>query len=218
MIEISQLKRDSRVLDYGCGTGIFFEELCEAGFQVVGLDLSPDMLRVAREAHPMVTCLCVDGTDVPVGSGSFDGVFCRGSLHHLPNVSAGLREISRVLRQGGVMVFSEPSNDSFVNRLARGRMYAASNEFHEEDEGFRRNEIMPILKEHGFSVEYSRGFGFLAYTLAGFPDKLDILCRLPTVVSVALTRTMVKIDNFFEMLPGANRLALHWQVRARKVL
>jgi hypothetical protein len=55
----------------------------------------------------------------------------------------------------------------------------------------------------------------LAYTLAGFPDKLNILGHLPG--ANFLTRAMIVADNVLERLPLIHRLALHWQVRARKV-
>jgi SAM-dependent methyltransferase len=214
MIRVGGLDAGALVLDYGCGTGVLYGDLVGQGYRVVGLDLSFEML-AADNRDVAVMRVCADGTRIPTADGVFDAVFCRGSVHHLPDIRSAFEEIRRVLKPGGLLVFSEPSNDSIVNRIARKWMYLASDEFEEEDEGFLRGEIEPMLGELGFDIEYSRGFGFLAYTLAGFPDKLNILGHLPG--ANFLTRAMIVADNVLERLPLIHRLALHWQVRARKV-
>lgn len=214
MIRIAGLEDDALVLDYGCGTGVFYPDLVRRGYRVIGLDLSYEMLS-ADNLDIDVMRVCADGTSIPVADGTFDAIFCRGSVHHLPDIYRAFTEIHRALKPGGKLVFSEPSNDSIVNRLARKWMYITSDEFEEEDEGFRRKEMEPMLRELGFEVEYSRGFGFFAYTFAGFPDKLNILGHMPG--ANFLTRVMIGLDNLIERVPLLHRLALHWQVRARKL-
>lgn len=214
LADISATPAGGLVLDYGCGTGIFFPELVERGWRIVGLDLSEAMLR-AGSPVTRVMLLCADGSHIPVPDETFDTVFCRGSIHHLPDLKRSIQEIARSLKKGGCLAFSEPSNDSLVNRIARQWMYSNSDEFEEEDEGFYRKEIEPMLTDLGFEIEYSRGFGFFAYTFAGFPDKLNVLGRLPG--AMFLTNVMIAADNLLERIPLVNRMALHWQVRARKV-
>ena len=214
MCQIAELEAGARVLDLGCGTGILFPALVDSGYEVLGLDLSYEMLIASCANSLKVDRVCADGGHIPAASDTFDAVFCRGSIHHFPSLDVGFREIARVLRKGGCLIFSEPSDDSVVNRWARNMMYAKSEEFHEEDEGFRRRKIIPLLKATGFDIEYSRGFGFFGYVFAGFPDKLGILEKVPG--SGSITRLLIAVDNVLEMLPYINTLALHWQVRARK--
>lgn len=213
LIALAGLARGAVVVDYGCGTGVLFQELVAAGLRPIGLDVSADML-LAAPRLPEVLKLRADGSRIPLADGSVDGVFCRGSVHHLPDVGGSFAEIARVLRPGGVLVFSEPSNDSVVNRLARSVMYRSSEAFNVDDEGFRRKEVEPLLASLGLAIEHSRGFGFLAYTLAGFPDKINLLGHVPG--AVPLTRLLLAVDVLLEGLPLVHRLALHWQVRARK--
>jgi SAM-dependent methyltransferase len=201
-------------MDYGCGTGVLFPELLKENWQIVGLDLSYEMLTHCKNYSDQVFLTCSDGCQTPFADGSFDCIICRGSIHHLPDLKKSFEEIFRILKNSGVLVFSEPSNDSLINRIARRIMYRSSEEFHDEDEGFIRDEIIPLLNGVGFDIEKSRGFGFFAYTLAGFPDKLSILKKIPG--NIFITRLLILLDRFLESLPLVNRLALHWQVCAKK--
>jgi ubiquinone/menaquinone biosynthesis C-methylase UbiE len=215
LCEISLCKKGARVMDLGCGTGVLFPQMLARRFDVTGVDVSPAMLTVAQEEFPSVHCTCADAANLSFADASFDAVFCRGSLHHVADLLRTLKELSRVLRKDAVLVFSEPSNDSVTNRIARHLMYRRSSEFSELDEGFRRKRITPLLEAAGFSIEYSRGFGFAAYALCGFPDKLAILSHIP--FACGLAKILISVDNFLERLPAVHTLGLHWQVRARKL-
>jgi ubiquinone/menaquinone biosynthesis C-methylase UbiE len=213
MTSLAGLAPGAIVVDFGCGTGILLPDLVEAGLHPIGLDVSADML-LAAPGLPGSLRLRADGCRMPVMDASVDAVLCRGSIHHLPDLEGAFTEIARVLKRGGTLVFSEPSNDSPVNRAARYVMYRRSAEFNVDDEGLRRKEILPMLARQGFVVEHSRGFGFLAYTFAGFPDKLNVLARVPG--ATLFTRVLIAVDSLLERLPLVHAFALHWQVRARK--
>jgi SAM-dependent methyltransferase len=213
LCRVGDLPAGSLVIDFGCGTGILIRELLERGYQVVGLDLSLEMLKAHKEVIAFL--VCGDGCCLPLADAKFDAVFCRGSIHHVPDLKRAFEEIVRVLKPGGYLIFSEPSNDSLINRLGRRLMYRHNDEFHIEDEGFRRRDIQKILCSLGLKLDYSRGFGFLAYALAGFPDKFGVLGKLPG--NCLITRLLIRVDNALQSLPIVNLLALHWMVRARKL-
>lgn len=213
LCRMADLPVGSCVLDFGCGTGILSPDLAARGYRVVGVDLSLDMMRAGHES-PAVFRVCGDGCFLPFADASFDAVFCRGSIHHVPDLKRAFREIVRVLVPGGYLIFSEPSDDALLNRLARRMMYRHGRGFHEGDEGLRRQPILKTLSSLGMKVYYSRGFGFLAYTLAGFPDKVGVLGRLPG--NGLITRFLIGMDSILESLPIIHRLALHWMVGARK--
>src|SRR5438874_4612936 len=103
--------RGKRVLDYGCGHGMAAVVLARAGAAVTAFDLSPGYVTEAREGATAngvtVECVVADGEDLPFPDGTFDAVWGSAILHHLDLSRAG-RELSRVLKPGGVAVFCEP--------------------------------------------------------------------------------------------------------------
>lgn len=92
--------RPQRVLDAGCGDGVFARTI--AAPVVVGVDMAAPMVERARgrgvDAHRAQI------EDLPFGDSEFDVVVCNWVLYHLPDVEAGVRELSRVLRPSGRFV------------------------------------------------------------------------------------------------------------------
>jgi malonyl-CoA O-methyltransferase len=90
------------LLDVGCGTGRRMRESDAA--IAVGIDLAPEMLRVARES---VVCAAGDVRALPLAAASFDVIWCRLMIGHVADVAAVYAELSRVCRDGGVVVVSD---------------------------------------------------------------------------------------------------------------
>jgi SAM-dependent methyltransferase len=93
------------VLDLGSGQGIDLIRFAEAGARVIGIDLTPRHVELAR-AH--LACLELQGAvfegdveHLPFPDSSFDRVSSNGVLHHTPDIRAALAEAHRVLRPDG---------------------------------------------------------------------------------------------------------------------
>lgn len=93
----------AHVLDAGCGTGRIARYLVDRGLSVVGVDLSPGMLAMARRDHPDLELHEGSLTALPLADGSVDGVVFWYSLIHLTDdeLPVALAEAVRVLRPGG---------------------------------------------------------------------------------------------------------------------
>lgn len=91
------------VLDAGCGTGRIARYLVDRGLSVVGVDLSPGMLAMARRDHPDLELHEGSLTALPLADASVDGVVFWYSLIHLSDeeLPVALAEAVRVLRPGG---------------------------------------------------------------------------------------------------------------------
>jgi 2-polyprenyl-3-methyl-5-hydroxy-6-metoxy-1,4-benzoquinol methylase len=102
------------VVDIGCGTGRALPALRMAvgpSGAVVALDITPEMLAVARPAATLAAASLVlaDARALPFPAGSLDAIFAAGLVNHLPDTEAGLRELARVTRPGGLLVLFHPS-------------------------------------------------------------------------------------------------------------
>jgi SAM-dependent methyltransferase len=98
----------SRILDAGCGTGHYCGRLAADGFQVVGVDLDPQMIEVARRTYPGPTFHCADIRDVGTLPPPFDLVFCIGNVApHLTQdeFTRFVAEVWTILRPGGLWSF-----------------------------------------------------------------------------------------------------------------
>ena len=95
-----------RVLDVACGPGILFPTLSSCAETVVGIDLTLESLRLAREAETRGPNLLVRGLseNLPFASGSFDGIVLRLALHHFLDPAVVLASARSVLRPGGRLV------------------------------------------------------------------------------------------------------------------
>jgi SAM-dependent methyltransferase len=95
-----------RALDAACGTGRHARHLVDRGHEVLGVDLSAEMLRRAAVHVPEARFVEGDLRDLPAGDGDFDLAVCALALAHLPDVGPGIAELARALRPGGRLVVS----------------------------------------------------------------------------------------------------------------
>jgi len=111
VVESASLRPGERVVDVACGTGAVAREAApQVGVSgtVVGLDLNPGMLAVARELPPASGALVEwregDATAMPFHNAAFDVVLCQLGLQYFPDRPAALGEMHRVLVPGGRLV------------------------------------------------------------------------------------------------------------------
>ena len=100
-----------RVLEVGVGSGLNLPFYTEAATQVVGLDPSPRLLAMARHIHPTGagSTELIEGSAeaLPLENKSIDTVVTTWTLCSIPDVVAALREMRRVLRPSGALLFVE---------------------------------------------------------------------------------------------------------------
>lgn len=111
----ADLQPGEQVLDVACGTGVIArlaaEQVGSTG-SVTGIDVSPDMIGVARAtwapAEPPIDWHVGDATSLPFPDESYDAVLCQMGLMFIPDRLAAVREMRRVLKPGGRVVVNTP--------------------------------------------------------------------------------------------------------------
>jgi ubiquinone/menaquinone biosynthesis C-methylase UbiE len=112
-----------RLLDVGCGTGHQLAHWRAAGYDGAGVDGSDAMLAEARQNNPEAELEQADVQRLPFPDASFDRVTSIEVLRYLPDPSASIREMARVLRPGGICLATAAPAFSLngyavVNRIA----------------------------------------------------------------------------------------------------
>jgi len=129
---IAGLTGAEEVLDVATATGHTALALAPHARRVVGVDLTPEMLDIARRQAERrgisnVAFALADAEALPFADRAFDVVTCRIAAHHFPAVDRFCREAARVLRPGGRLVVvdnvapEEPELDRFINEVEKLR-------------------------------------------------------------------------------------------------
>lgn len=98
------LETGQRVLEVGCGTGVFLRAAADRGAAVVGLDASEALIERARTRVPEADLLVGEMEALPFGDGSFDLVAGFNSFFFATDMVAALREARRVAKPGAPVV------------------------------------------------------------------------------------------------------------------
>ena len=135
------------LLDAGCGPGHWTRFLGEGGREVVGVDISAEFLRFARQDHPELRFEHASFSAVPVEDRSVGGILAWYSLIHTDptEVPAVLREFARALAPGGSLLlgfFVGEPREAFAHAVTTAHFWSA-------------DALGPLLTDAGFEVTFT---------------------------------------------------------------
>ncbi|WP_239614965.1 class I SAM-dependent methyltransferase [Cohnella mopanensis] len=98
-----QPKSGENIIDFGCGTGDLAAQIATYGSEVIGVDISPEMVERARMKYPTLRFECADGMQWR-SEQSYDAVFSNAALHWMKDPESAISSMIRGLRPGGRLV------------------------------------------------------------------------------------------------------------------
>jgi SAM-dependent methyltransferase len=121
LVRWARIGSGQRVLDVACGTGVVSVTAARAGAQVTGLDLTPELLQVARE-NSRIADLPIDWHEgdaeaLPFEAAAFDVVVSQYGHIFAPRPDVAIAEMLRVLKPGGTIAFSTWPPELMVGRM-----------------------------------------------------------------------------------------------------
>jgi ubiquinone/menaquinone biosynthesis C-methylase UbiE len=106
----ARVAHGSKILDVGCGTGHLAGELLQRGYDAWGVDMSDAMVSYARQHYAPERFQVGDIEKIPFPDNTFDAIMCLGVMEYLRNDEPALREMWRVLTDGGKAIITTPSS------------------------------------------------------------------------------------------------------------
>jgi SAM-dependent methyltransferase len=106
LLESIGLRAGVRLLDVATGPGSVAAQANKLGAQTIGVDLSPGMIALARQAHPGLEFSVAEVEHLPFADWSFDALVCNFGLGHFPRPEAAVAECVRTLKPGGRIALS----------------------------------------------------------------------------------------------------------------
>ncbi len=192
-IRLGKLKKGRKVLELGCGTGIFTNMIQKTRADITAIDISPFFIKKAKENTIAKNVkFCIENIEhMSFPDNNFDCIIGSSILHHLDNLEKCLVEIKRVLKKGGVFVFTEPSmmnphimvekNIRFIGKILGDTP---------SETAFLRWNLAKIFTKAGFSSIFVKPFDFLHPWTPRFLirviEKLGLLLeKIPAVKEIA---------------------------------
>ncbi len=100
ILDNAQVKENTRVLDVACGTGVLFPDYIKRGAVVTGVDISPEMVKIAKKNFPEIDVICEDAENLDFTE-KFDVVMVYNAFPHFPYPERLIEKLSTFLRDGG---------------------------------------------------------------------------------------------------------------------
>ena len=190
--------RDRTVLEYGCGNASLGFDLAPVAKEVIGIDISDvaiqDAQRIAAHRRLTNTKFLVDNAEsMRLPDRSVDVLVGSGIVHHL-DIPRSMREVRRVLREGGIAIFAEPLGHN-----------PAVNWYRARTPEMRTPDEHPLLARD--LREMAQGFRSIKVTYFGFVAPLLGLVSPVTDPNKPLTKLVWGLDKAICRIPFVQRYA-----------
>ncbi|KAF4548961.1 Methyltransferase domain-containing protein 1 [Elsinoe fawcettii] len=145
---LTTLPPSAQVLELGCGTGVPATQTLSSHLNVIGVDISPVQIELAKQHAPKATYMVGDMMELQFEDGRFDAVCAFYSVFHLPREEHGemLRRVYRWLKPGGKLLvnLTNKADVGTVEEWLGSRMYQS---------GYGAEENEKLVRGAGFEIE-----------------------------------------------------------------
>jgi glycosyltransferase involved in cell wall biosynthesis/SAM-dependent methyltransferase len=150
------------ILDVGCGSGWLSEYFSRLGYRVMGIDISDDLIRMARERVERVPYKVDHETSLQcrflkhdVESGplpqKFDAIICYDALHHFEDEGAVFSHLAAMLDVGGLLFILEGQKPS-AGSATEDELCGVMRQYGTLESPFSEDYLRALLDEHGFAI------------------------------------------------------------------
>lgn len=200
MIKILGDIKNKKILDWGCGSGIYIKKLKKKCKEIKGFDISPEMVNIAKKLNPEIEIKVGSGIKIPFRE-KFDIVFASLSIHYLKDLNPVFKEIKRVLKKGGIFIFStgNPITKLGKKKEIDGKKYKVlgiknyftlnkTETIHESENGkktkvfnyiIKIKDVVSLSQKHGFEIIDYEDTKPLSSSKKLFPKEYEFYSKVP---------------------------------------
>ncbi|MFH1209745.1 MAG: methyltransferase domain-containing protein [archaeon] len=176
------INKTDKVLDIGCGSGIFSEAIAKQAKEAYGLDYSKTNILNVRSNYKNLKNLHFvigDASNMPFKDNYFDAVLATELIEHIQNDNKFLQECNRVLKKGGKLIITTPCTNPLVSvdwfrKIGAG--IDMSKDFGHKRPGYTKEELYSLLKKNKFKIEnyeyYDQFFAEIAWVITCMPRSM----------------------------------------------
>lgn len=152
-----QLKKDSTILDLGCGNGYITNYLCSLGLNAIGIDFSSKMISIAKKRFPKLNFLLEDFANIEshFEENSVDGLISIYSLYFVPKeqLDEVLKSLSKVLKKGGkfLLITEKGDGEDYITTPLMSEN-GVENKLYVNY--YKKDKLEEILISNNFSIDY----------------------------------------------------------------
>ena len=155
VVDLLAPKRDEKILDLGCGEGTLAQEIKKYGCEVIGVDLSADM--VSKTKTKGIEAYVMGATDLAF-EGEFDAVFSNAVLHWVKDAPSSIKQVHKALKSEGRFVAEFGGYENIKSLIdAMQLVFDKHPEYGEFENPWyfpKEDEYKRVLEKNGFRVEY----------------------------------------------------------------
>ena len=120
ILDMGQVRGGCDVLDVACGTGVLFPDYLQRGVaSLTAVDISPEMVKIARSKFPQVEVFCGDVQDVDFGR-QFDCIMVYNAFPHFPEPDKLIERLSALLKSGGTLTVAHGMSRAEIDHHHEG--------------------------------------------------------------------------------------------------
>lgn len=138
---INKYKKEGKVLDAGCGTGLILRKLPKG---TIGIDINPRNIKKAKKHAPFAKVMLADIEKLPFKNETFSTIVTAEVIEHQPDPGPSIKELKRVLKRNGVLIGSVPAISPIWFLRFLSSTCPRGEPFHKN---FKKEELKKLFKD-----------------------------------------------------------------------
>jgi SAM-dependent methyltransferase len=158
------LKPTDKILEIGCGTGGIVAELTRRGHDIIGTDISREIVAYGLEIHEGIRLDVQPAEELPYADGTFDIVLSFDLFEHIARIDRHVDEVRRVLKPNGYYLFQTPNK--YSNALFETLTYKSLKWRWAHPSLHTPGQLRRRLESHGFEMHFIKMNPVNEFTIA----------------------------------------------------